>query len=192
MELRIAPMKNYNKDNNTRKCTSCITWLALDEFSSRIRIPSPTTKDPSKKCKTLYYRSTCKKCSLDAIRIDKYCSNESRKIRYHKDPRKVMVAHAKKRAAKKGVPFDILYTDIMIPHTCPLLNIPLRVNENKHSSNSPSLDRIIPELGYVKSNIMIISHKANVVKQDLSIDELELLTKNLRRVLNKEEELLES
>jgi hypothetical protein len=192
MELRIAPMKNYNKDNNTRKCTSCMTWLTLEEFNSRIRMASPTTKDPSKKCKTLYYRSTCKKCSLKAIKIDKYSSKESRKIRYHKDPRKVMVTHAKKRAIAKGVPFDILYTDIVIPSLCPLLNIPLCVSHKKHSSNSPSLDRIIPELGYVKSNILIISHRANTAKQDLSINELELLTKNLKRVLNKEEELLEN
>jgi hypothetical protein len=192
MELRIAPMKNYNKDNNTRKCTSCMAWLSLDDFNSRIRMASPTTKDPLKKCKTLYYRSTCKKCSLNAIRIDKYSSKESRKIRYHKDPRKVMITHAKKRAITKGVPFDILYTDIVIPHVCPLLNIPLQVNNKKHSSNSPSLDRIVPELGYVKNNILVISHRANSAKQDLSINELELLTKNLRRVLNKEEELLES
>jgi len=192
MELRIAPMKNYNKEDNTRKCTSCMTWLSLDCFSSRIRMASPTTKDPSKKCKTLYYRSTCKKCSLKAIRTDKYSSNKSRKIRYHKDPRKVMVAHAKKRAINKGLPFDILYSDIIIPKVCPLLNIPLHVNDKKHSSNSPSLDRVIPDLGYVKNNILVISHRANTAKQNLSIDELELLTKNLRRVLYKEEELLES
>ena len=42
----------------------------------------------------------------------------------------------------------------------------------KHSYNSPSIDRILPELGYVKGNIAIISMRANWVKRDSSRDEI--------------------
>ena len=33
--------------------------------------------------------------------------------------------------------------------------------------NSPSLDKIIPELGYVKGNVRVISFKANKYKNDM-------------------------
>ena len=192
MEPRLAPLRNYNVENNTRKCSKCKNWLDLSMFSSRIRIPSPSTKDESKKVLTLYYRSDCKKCSLEYINIDKYGSPEKRKELHRKDPRKVMLIHARKRAKEKNFDFDIELSDIIIPEICPLLNIPLYVSDIKLGANSPSLDRIDSAKGYVKGNVMVISYSANRAKGNLSLIELELLVNNLRRVLYKEEELLES
>jgi hypothetical protein len=189
---RIAPMRNYNKDNNTRKCSKCLDWKDLSEFSSRVRMPSPTTKDTDKKVPTLYYRNDCKTCSLQSINVEKYHGNVARNLQHKKDPRKVMLVNARKRAKDKGLCFNIDKFDIIVPEKCPLLGIPINVSSGKTGRNSPSIDRIIPEKGYVKGNVMVISHKANTVKSDLSLDELELLIKNLRRVLYKEEELLEN
>ncbi|WP_145960516.1 hypothetical protein [Novosphingobium meiothermophilum] len=39
-------------------------------------------------------------------------------------------------------------------------------------ANSPSLDRIEPELGYVPGNTIVISNRANRLKSDATIDEL--------------------
>lgn len=192
MEPRLAPLRNYNVENNTRKCSKCSNWLDLSMFSSRIRIPSPSTKDESKKVPTLYYRSDCKKCSLKSINIDKYCSPEKRKELHRKDPRKVMLIHARKRAKEKKLDFNIELSDITLPEICPLLNIPIFVSDLKLGPNSPSLDRIDSTKGYIKGNVMVISYKANTAKGNLSIAELELLVSNLKRVLYKEEELLES
>lgn len=192
MEPRIAPLRNYNIENNTRKCSKCNSWLDLSMFSSRIRIPSPSTKDESKKIPTLYYRSDCKDCSLKSINTEKYCSPKRRKELHRKDPRKVILNHARQRAKKKGLEFNIDLSDIIIPENCPLLKIPLYVNDKKVGPNSPSLDRIDANKGYIKGNIMIISYKANTAKGNLSLLELELLVDNLKRVLYKEEELLES
>ena len=192
MEPRIAPLRNYNSENNTRKCKKCSNWLDLSNFSSRIRMPSPSTKDDSKKVPTLYYRTECKKCSLLTINTEKYCSPEKRKSLHRKDPRKVMLIQAKQRAIKKGLPFNIDKSDIIIPDICPLLNIPLFVNSGKSGPNSPTIDRIICEKGYVKDNVMVISARANTAKGNLSFEELNLLINNLKRVLYKEEELLES
>jgi len=192
MEPRIAPLKNYNSENNTRKCKKCNNWLDLSNFNSRIRMPSPSTKEESKKVSTLYYRSECKKCSLLSINTEKYCSPEKRRKLHRKDPRKVMLIHAKQRAIKKGLEFNIDKSDIIIPEKCPLLNIPLFVNDGKLGPNSPTIDRIICKKGYIKGNVMVISAKANTAKGNLSFDELNLLINNLKRVLYKEEELLES
>ena len=192
MEPRIAPLKNYNSKNNTRKCKKCSNWLDLSNFNTRIRMPSLSTKEETKKVPTLYYRSECKKCSLLTINTEKYCSPEKRRTLHRKDPRKVMLMHARQRAIKKGLEFNIDKSDIIIPDICPLLNIPLFVNDGKLGPNSPTIDRIICEKGYIKGNVMVISAKANTAKGNLSFEELNLLINNLKRVLDKEEELLES
>lgn len=82
---------------------------------------------------------------------------------------KYLVHNAKQRAKKYGIPFDITYKDIVIPECCPYLGIKL-VPFSEWSS--PSLDKIIPELGYVKGNIQVISTKANTMKNSATHDEL--------------------
>lgn len=81
---------------------------------------------------------------------------------------------ASKRAAERGLPFTIQLEDIKIPDICPLLGIKL-VRDFSDRSSAPSLDRVIPELGYTKENIRVISMKANTMKRDLSIEFIEKL-----------------
>ncbi len=54
------------------------------------------------------------------------------------------------------------------------------VGEGKLYDDSPSLDKIIPKLGYVKGNVWVVSNKANRIKSNATIEELELLVKNLK------------
>jgi hypothetical protein len=194
MELtpRIAPMRNYNSSNKTRKCKKCENWLDLSCFSTRVRMPSSSTKDPDKKVPTVYYREVCKTCSLKTVKNSKYSSPEARKKRHRKDPRIVMLLHAKSRAKKNNLDFNIDLSDVIIPERCPLLDIPIYVHDKHAGANSPTIDKIIPSKGYVKGNVMVVSYKANTVKNDLTIEQLELLVNRLKRVLDKEEELLES
>lgn len=86
---------------------------------------------------------------------------------------------AKERSKKKGVMFYITRADVGdIPDTCPILGIRLERNIGKSAGhrgptdNSPSLDRIIPEYGYVPGNVRWISHRANKIKQDATADEI--------------------
>jgi len=46
------------------------------------------------------------------------------------------------------------------------------------------LDRIIPELGYVKENIKVISFKANSLKRDGSIEDFEKIIRYIRGTIN--------
>ena len=63
--------------------------------------------------------------------------------------------------------------DFIPPKKCPILGIPLIRNSGKqdNSPNSPSLDRFIPEKGYIKSNVHFISFKANRMKNDGTLDQ---------------------
>ena len=93
-----------------------------------------------------------------------------------------MWSRAKYRAKQKGLEFTIEQDDITIPETCPLLGIPLICHRGKGSQqgNSPSLDRIDPTKGYIKGNVWVISNRANTLKNDASLQELELLVENLK------------
>lgn len=48
-------------------------------------------------------------------------------------------------------------------------------------NNSPSLDRMIPALGYVASNVRVISYRANAIKRDATLDELRALVAYVER-----------
>ena len=78
---------------------------------------------------------------------------------------RVMFRRARRRAAKFGIPFNIDYDDVVIPKTCPALGIPIIVG-GRLSDNSPSLDRINPNSGYVKGNVAVICNRANRIKSD--------------------------
>ena len=75
---------------------------------------------------------------------------------------------AKERANKSGIAFDIELDDIVIPETCPVLGIPIdiKLGRGRRNSDSPSLDKFIPALGYIKGNVHVISWRANRMKSD--------------------------
>lgn len=79
---------------------------------------------------------------------------------------------AKRRARDLGLPFEIEIFDVVVPEFCPVLGVRLEVGLGKVQWNSPTLDRIRPELGYVRGNIMVISFRANTLKGDASPEEL--------------------
>lgn len=89
-------------------------------------------------------------------------------------PQKRLLWAAKRRAKDKKLPFDLVEEDIVIPTHCPYIGIELSVTAPRGSNRRTvmSLDRIIPELGYIKGNVQVISHLANTMKQDASIQEL--------------------
>ncbi len=96
-----------------------------------------------------------------------------------------MLTRAKSRAKQNNIPFNLELTDIVIPEKCPLLGIPIEIQPKKgYHPNSPSLDKIIPEKGYIKGNVWVISNRANTLKNDASLQELELLVENLKSIKN--------
>lgn len=97
------------------------------------------------------------------------------------NPKRVMIRSARFRAKTLGVPFNLKVPDILIPEVCPVLGVTLQPGNNKQKDNSPSLDRITPELGYVKGNVEVVSWRANRLKADASPDELERVAAWMRK-----------
>lgn len=91
------------------------------------------------------------------------------------------------RSKQDKLPFNLDLVDIPnIPEICPVLGIQIKSNNGRNGStgSSPSLDRIIPSLGYVKNNIRIISHRANQLKSDSVPQELILMAIDAKRMID--------
>lgn len=80
------------------------------------------------------------------------------------NPERSLWHGAKSRACRRGREFTITPEDITIPEVCPVFGTPMV---------SPSLDRIKNDKGYVPGNIAVISERANRLKSDATIEELE-------------------
>lgn len=144
----------------------------------------------------------CRKCLMQKIGIaygEKRRANSiaktqreydknSRQKRFEKNPFEFRLQRTfwacKHRAKKSNVKFSITLQDLidMFPsdNLCPILKVPFVWGTKNNKELSPSIDRMIPELGYIKGNIKFISYKANRIKNDSSIEILENLIKYMK------------
>lgn len=84
---------------------------------------------------------------------------------------KKMLSDASYRAARDGLEFSLVFSDITIPALCPMLGCPLSFNVGS-SDVSPSLDRIDSDRGYTIDNVQVLSTRANHLKRDATLSEL--------------------
>ena len=70
-------------------------------------------------------------------------------------------------------------------YICPALGIKMKWNDTPHLGDSPSLDRLDPSKGYVRGNLTWISERANTMKHNGSLEEVEKLYKWLKKEYNK-------
>ena len=94
---------------------------------------------------------------------------------FRRNPKKYLLEAAKKRAKIKNLDIDITEDDFDIPEFCPILGIKLSPVRSKDRIYSPSIDRRDNSKGYIKGNIAIISWKANKMKSDMTLAEVEAL-----------------
>lgn len=176
-------------DNQTKQCSKCGRELPLDAFN---------------KGNSLFgRRSFCRECehsiqNAPEYRAKRYIKEKERrknpeyvlhrnsmdKKRRLENPKHWLWYSAKARAKIKGLEFSITEDDFELPEKCPLLDIPLWKNPEESCANSYSLDRIDSSKGYVKGNVWVISKRANAIKSDATLEELELIVKNLKDKIN--------
>ena len=144
-----------------------------------------------KECQALYDKKYYEKNKEKiTARVNKYRqeNNEAVKIRkanYRQRTKRkrpsilnALLSNARERAKLKKLPFDLTmeWIETVVVSHCPITLEPLdrardQVVDGKPGPNSPSIDKIIPELGYVQSNCAIISHRGNMIKSNGTIDE---------------------
>jgi hypothetical protein len=103
-----------------------------------------------------------------------------------KQPCYKMLYSARERTRKLSLPecnLTLDYLRSIFPEYCPVFGIKL-VHNSKPQPDSPSLDRIIPELGYTIGNVQILSNKANMMKQNATNEELLMFADWIKRNIN--------
>lgn len=143
------------------------------------------------------YRSACKKCSALEFKKYKLDNSESylKRLSSVKQKRAELKSinpiqvwahcayhNAKSRAARLNLDFTIGKEWLVknAPTHCPLLKIELSYSSTRSNFNCASLDRINSYKGYTEDNCKIISFKANRIKSNATLDELETLAHNMR------------
>jgi hypothetical protein len=93
--------------------------------------------------------------------------------RYYTDPPRIRWARAalstaRRRARRYTIPFGITLADVLGKATdrCPALGTVLDYSRGRLvlQADSATIDRVIPALGYVPENVVVVSAKANSCK----------------------------
>lgn len=135
----------------------------------------------------------CDRNCGNRARYKKYYDNNPDKVKVKRDKENsdvayTMIRRIKSKCKYKNIEFNLDYHDIIVPKYCPVLGIKLNQNIGKGSGfhpDSPSLDRILPKGGYVKGNVRVISARANLLKNDATVDELEAILNDAREIERK-------
>ena len=87
--------------------------------------------------------------------------------------------NARSRAKKNNLFFDLTieYLESIATDECPIFKIPFAwgqsgLGKGKQKENAPTLDRILPHKGYVIGNVAFLSHRANRIKDNASMEEM--------------------
>lgn len=133
-------------------CSKCGSLKGLSEF----------TRDNSKSGGITSQCATCRASYAKHTRA--------------KSPFKKILAAKKHICKAKGLPFDLDedYLKSIYVNVCPILGIEMiQMNQdNPRAEENATLDRLIPELGYVKGNVTFMSFRANRIKSDATKDEI--------------------
>lgn len=162
---RLTVIKLSHKENKLKSRGSHIFWNCVCDCGTKIVVNGYDLR-----------RGHVKSCGCYKIEGNNLKHGECKRGKV--TPRIKLLYNAKRRAVKNDIPFDLELDDIVIPEFCPILTyIKLKHSIGKVSDSSPSLDKIKPELGYIKGNVQVISHKANTMKSNGTFEDIELLYK---------------
>lgn len=152
-------MKHREENPNRYKiCEECNQSLNLNKFSLIEKWnPNSDTKN------------TCKKCSIKIRQTEKL--NRDWKV----DAARILYKNIKSRCKKIGREFSIELEDIIIPEKCPVFGFDLKREDRQTWMCAPSVDRIDNSKGYIKGNVTVVSRRANILKKDATLEELEQL-----------------
>ena len=143
-----------------KTCRLCKQEKSIDEFHL-----NKTTKDG--------YDSRCK-----------LCRKEESRSKYTKDPFSTLARCKKAECKKKGLKYnlDADYLRKLWIGKCPVFDTAITIGNSGYGSHkSGHLDRLDPSLGYTKGNVQYISGRANRIKYDATIEELEQIIEYMKR-----------
>lgn len=116
--------------------------------------------------------SIIKDIDEDLYNQKKQHQNFNKKLQRREDWGRSHLSDIRGKAKSKRKDFNLTHEDLVVPTHCPILGIELCVNNKSFQDNSPSVDRIDNNKGYIKGNVQIISFRANRLKSNSTAEEL--------------------
>lgn len=153
LKSNYATRRCLNIKNATAKCSKCKIVKPLSEFN---------------KSRKKGYLTYCKECKTKQCKKLLYSSEE--KFLRQK------FSNLRSRANKANILFNLTVEEYIEQFNkqkglCFYTDKPLNF-KGKEKFDSISCDKIIPENGYVKGNIVFCSNRINTVKNNLSLEEI--------------------
>lgn len=173
------------KEGQTKVCSKCKRDLPLSLFNKGNSLYGRRSfcKDCEKEIQnTPERRKRRRELEIKRREDPNYVKHRNYMDRSRKllNPKHWLWVSAKARAKIKNIEFSITENDFEIPDLCPLLETPMHRNLDHADDSSYSLDRIDSTKGYIPGNVWVISNRANRIKNDATLEELELLVNNLK------------
>ena len=167
----------------TKCCNICKQYLPLDMFS---------TNNAVKKDKLSLYCRVCDKKKQEARRRAssskqlEYSRKYQAKRRQDNTYRLQMLLNAsKQRAQLKGIEHTLTLEQLISiypkDNKCPGFGTELKFGNAGFRDHSPSIDKIDHTKGYTLDNVQILSWRANRLKVDATVQELELLLNYMKQ-----------
>ena len=160
--------RRYIKMPTHLTCTCCGELKPIDQFSSNKNHESNYGK-----------QYDCKLCAK--LKNDEWKVKNPLRVAIHNAKR----AHKRRKTVPKEFDIDYEYMKQFDVDVCPIMKIPMQWNIGMNlesgsggfyaRKNSKSLERLNPNRGYIKGNVIIISWRANELKKDGTIEELKLI-----------------
>ncbi len=99
-----------------------------------------------------------------------------------RNPQAHLLMDAKRRAKNASLPFSVVLSDINWVTHCPIFGVELDYikGNGKVRTTSATLDRRVNDLGYVPGNVFVLSHRANRLKSDATVLELEAILRYMK------------
>jgi len=150
-EVSMSPTK-------TKTCSSCKVEKTYTDYCTR------------KQEGGWYLVSKCKECSKGEL-----------KTKRKSNPEKGMLWQAKSRSNREGFEYDLTVEDMDWPTYCPVFGVKLEYTPQQiRSKNRATLDRLDPNEGYTLHNTRVICWEANRLKNNASLEQLELIIKYIK------------
>lgn len=94
--------------------------------------------------------------------------------------KKNIVSNCKYRAQRDDYEFNLTVDDLEWPEYCPVFGIKLNYQKSRWGYDGPSVDKVDNTKGYTKENCRVISLRANTLKSNATLEQLERLVQYVK------------